>query len=279
MSIDRNRFTDSYEQRLLRMYSEINSDLKDILIDALANGKTTDYYLKLKKQVSEIIRSHNAKIKGWSYESTDKIYRRAVQLVDNDVKRLGIDALDNFGRINQNAISILAENTFGKLETATAMIGRSADDELRKMGLASIRGTVGGYESVGQAKIKLREQIKSKIGGYVTYKDGKQVPAKVYAEMVARTSTAECHRMATQNRILQTFDNNDLVEIVGPLDEKNRPACENAVGKVYSLEGLTAGYPLLSEYIADGGFGVNCRHDSAVTSKVISEYKKKNINF
>lgn len=280
--IDRNKEVANYETQLLLMYYALDSELKDILIKALKNpnsgtGSIT-YLAALKKQVRQVITAQLAQAERWSRESTDKIYREAVRLVDKDIEKVGVTALGSFGKINKDAIALLAENTYGRLQDATTIIGRSVDDELRKMGLAAIRGSVGGYKSVQTVKRELRDQIKDKMGGFVTYKNGRKVEAKTYAEVVARTSTAECHRTATQNRILETFDG-DLVEIVGPLDDKTRPACEEAVGHLYSIEGRTPGYPLLEDYISKGGFGVNCRHDNAVTEKVIEEYEKAGIDY
>jgi hypothetical protein len=79
----------------------MDSDLKDILIAALKKSNTSpnsiEYYSKLKKQVREVIHEYDVKIGKWSFESTDKIYKEAVALVDKDVAAVGGAALGTFG--------------------------------------------------------------------------------------------------------------------------------------------------------------------------------------
>jgi len=156
---------------------------------------------------------------------------------------------------------------------------------MRDIGVTGIRGVVVGSESWQQAVLRIEKEFAKqdifKVP-YYTKKDGslhRMVSARDYVIVVAINTTAESHRTGTANRILETFGDNDLCTIVGPLDEKTAEACADAVGQFYSIEGRTQGYPTIAEYEAAGGFHINCRHDLAIDFSVIEEYEKQGIEY
>jgi hypothetical protein len=265
------------------IYKDMQLDLSKQLTKALKNNYSTGYILSQIKQINKLMADYDPKLKKWADDSTQDIYQEAYRLVKADLTTLGVStATLTFGKLNQDAISILAQNSYNLLKDSTLRIGRAANDELRSYALESIRGAVGGYETMKEASTKTAKAILSDTkftDGYVTYKNGAKVPIETYARMTAETTTAQVHRAANENAILEAFEDNDAVQIVGPEDEKNRPACAEWVGKIMSLEGRTAGLPLISEYENDGGFGVRCRHSAEVTSDVIDWYKENEVAF
>ena len=98
-----------------------------------------------------------------------------------------------------------------------------------------------------------------------------------YANMVARTTSAQAFREGSKISILENF-NGDLVEITGISSFPDSP-CVPFQGKILSLEGKTEGYMLLSDAEAQGLFHPNCIHDFAVTTDVIQEYEDNNIDY
>jgi hypothetical protein len=105
----------------------------------------------------------------------------------------------------------------------------------------------------------------------VTYSDGREINIIDYASIAEQMLKNEAYREAAESRLEEVFEG-DLCEVVGPFDERNRPACREAEGQIYSINGEIRGYPLLEEYISAGGFGPMCRHTTAVTTEVVTEY-------
>jgi hypothetical protein len=94
-----------------------------------------------------------------------------------------------------------------------------------------------------------------------------------YFDMVNRTVSANVARDAYNDTLID--EGRDLVQIIGPQSENTRDACLRApqgwVGRVVSLTGNTQGFPKLSSYIADGGFGPNCQHTTVYVSDKVEK--------
>ena len=92
--------------------------------------------------------------------------------------------------------------------------------------------------------------------------------------MITRTTTANDARRRSSSGWMNTAM--DLIQ-VSSLHAAPYPGCAPYQGNVYSLNGKTEGYPLLSETSygeIDGLFGANCSH----TSTVYTPGQKKTFN-
>lgn len=100
----------------------------------------------------------------------------------------------------------------------------------------------------------------------------RHVKASTYAEMLARTLTANTYREAAQDSILEHFgDFGDLVEILGR-SKVDCSECKPYEGQILSLTGKTKGYTTIDEAKANGLFHPNCIHSFAVTERVLNIY-------
>lgn len=296
---------------LLKFYAKMQKELKSKIIQAALKNRSKDYFLQLQLEVNREIAKLEAKFKYYSTESAVSAYKSGVEKTEKELSKLNIDykplklgAYSNFGSIHKEAVKVVAENTYQSLSKISKLIGRDVNEYLqrpnfqnaqsilkalgefvdsetmRKVGLENVRGVVVGSESWQQGILRIEKAFAKQDIFKVPYYSKKtgdivrMVSAKEYAEVVSINTTAQAHRVGTANRILEAFNGEDLVEIVGPRDGRNRDACEHAIGHIYSLEGKTKGYPLISEYISAGGFGINCRHDYSVTFNVINKYEK-----
>lgn len=304
------------EAFLLKYYDAASKELKNKIIQAALKGNEKAYLERLQYECQREIGKLEAKFKYYSIERNALAYKNGADKTEREFKQLGInfeplklDTFATFGGIHKDAIKVAAENTYQSLSKITKLIGRDVDEYLRrpnfkdtqeilkalgqfvdsetmrKVGLEGTRGVVIGSDSWQQGVRKIEKLFAKQDIFEVPYYSKKtgelfrMVSAREYAVTVAINTTAEAHRTGTENRILDTFGDNDLVEIVGPNDEKNRDACSHAVGRIYSIKGKTEGYPTIAEYEAEGGFGINCRHDMSVTFEVIEEYEKQGIDF
>lgn len=165
-----------------------------------------------------------------------------------------------------------------KLDQLLGMFGRQTASEFNRMGATMLRSAdkvyVSATESI-QAQVIAgaktgRQAIAETVSGWskaglkaFTDKAGRQWTPEAYAQVITRSTTANVRREAQYERMDEY--GLDLIEISSHADA--RPGCAPYQGKVYSLNGKTKGYPLLSETSygeIDGLFGANCRHSSTV---------------
>lgn len=302
------------EDILLRFYKDTDRRLKKLINEAISKGNNTDYLLKLQAETRKEISLLDAKYLIFAREAVRFGYTQGVKNSEKDYKKLGVafepivitKGIAEFGGLHKEAIKVLAENTYKPLHQVTKIIGRNTQEFLkrenfkdtqttikalgqfvdskflREAGLTNIKGVVVGDTTWKQAAKALEKELAKKDIFKVPYytKDGKikcYVGAQDYSQMVARTTTSEAFREGTKNSILDTFEG-DLVEIVGG-GSNECDACSALVGKIYSLEGKTEGFPLIDEAEAEGLFHPNCTHSFAVTEDVIKTYDDNGIDY
>lgn len=165
-----------------------------------------------------------------------------------------------------------------KLDQLLGMFGNQTANEFNRMGATMLRSAdkvyVSATESI-QAQVIAgaksgRQAIAETVSGWskaglkaFTDRAGRTWTPEAYAQTITRTTTANVRREAQYERMDEY--GLDLIQISSHADA--RPGCAPYQGNVYSLNGKTQGYPLLSETSygePDGIFGINCRHTSTV---------------
>lgn len=245
------------EQALIDLYTDMEMDILKLIQSALLRKRQIAYLQNMRRNIHKILQQLQKESKEWCEEVLPDIYSEGIASADFMVKGLGFEVSGTFGQIHQQAIEVLAENTYSRFEDVVQFIGRRTNDIYRHLALENIRGSVAGYETWKKVAQNYREQLAEKgITGFVD-KSGHRWNMKKYAEMVARTSTMECHIQGTANRLIeQDFD---LVIV-----SSHSGACEKCIpweDKVLSITGKTSGYPTLDDAKEDGLFHPNCRHD------------------
>lgn len=165
-----------------------------------------------------------------------------------------------------------------KMDQLLGMFGRQTASEFNRMGATMLASAdkvyVSATESI-QAQVIAgaktgRQAIAETASGWskaglkaFTDRAGRQWTPEAYAQVIERTTVANVRREAQFERMDEY--GLDLIQISSHADA--RPGCAPYQGNVYSLNGKTKGYPLLSETSygeIDGLFGANCRHSSTV---------------
>lgn len=303
------------EDILLRFYKDTDRRLKKLINEAILRGNQTAYLEKLQAEARKEIALLDTKYLVFAKGASKFAYSSGIKQSEQDYKQLQIPfeavtitkGISGFGELHKTAIKVLAENMYKPLKQVSTVIGRNTQEflkrdnfkdtqstlkalerfvdskTLRSLGLDNVKGIVVGDTTWTKAAKQLEKELNKNDIFKVPYytKDGTIkcfVEAKDYSQMVARTTSAEAFREGTKNSVLETFDGNDLVEIVGggsnPCDD-----CEALVGNIYSLEGQTEGFPLIDEAEAEGLFHPNCTHSFAVTESVIKTYDDNNIDY
>lgn len=250
------RLSEEQAQRLISLYTDAEREILDAINQALLRGNKTEYLKAMLDNVKKIQQDLLDGSRTWCEEALPQIYIDGGQFADSQLKAAGSSLDIGYGAIHQQAVQVLADNTYQLLENVSLTIGRRADDIYRTMAMENIRGSVAGYETWKQAATRIRERLADK--GVTGFQDvaGRNWNMRSYSEMVARTSTMEAHLTGTANRL--TEYGRDLVKV--STHAKACPLCLPWQGKILSLTGKTGGYPTLAEAKEKGLFHPNCKH-------------------
>jgi hypothetical protein len=250
------RLSEAQAERLIRLYDAAEKEILAEYNRALLKGNDLKNLTALKNNVAAIRKDLLAGGRTWCEDAIPALYQAAMVEVDS-----GLAAQTAFGAIHQQAMQILAENTFSRLQEVDAVIGRRVDDVYRNLALEAVRGDVAGYQTWKQTAKRYREQLAEK--GITGFKDaaGREWNMKTYTEMVARTTTREAMINGTANRLLE--HGQDLAEITGGTAKNTCQVCRDWVGRTVSLTGKTPGYPTLDDARGAGVFHGNCTHNIA----------------
>lgn len=296
---------------LLRYYSDSLSKIKQQMLEAAVKGYDTKHLERLQKNVETELTKLEKKFQFYSTERTAKVYSKGVKGTEAMFKQLHLQfnpvkavTYTQFAGLHKNAIKTLAINTYKPLKRVVDVIGRDCieyfertnfnstqeilrkllklfpdNEDLRASGLASVQGVVNGNITWQRAIKDFQEDfIKDSMFKVPYYKkDGSLhalVDLKSYAELVARTTSAEAYRTGEETTILETFDNKgDLVQVIGHSSFPNSP-CIPFEDAFLSLRGITKGYTTIDEAKAQGLFHPNCIHHFGVTFEVLEEYER-----
>ncbi len=254
------RLSEAQAKRLIKLYEAAEQEILKEYNKALLKGNDLKNLQALKNNVAAIRKDLLAGGRSWCEEAVSAVYQAAVAEVDK-----GLAAEIAFGAIHQQAMQVLADNAYARLQDVDAVIGRRVDDVYRNLALEAVRGDVAGYQTWKQTAKRYRGALAEK--GITGFKDaaGREWNLKSYTEMVARTTTRECKINGTANRLLE--HGQDLAEITGGTAKNTCDICRAWVGRIVSLTGKTPGYPTLDEARAAGLFHPRCTHNIATAAR------------
>lgn len=247
------KWNDAQVERLVKIYSSAELRIQKQINQALLRGNQIQYLENLRNTVSTIRDNLLSDAREWTDTTLSEIYQNAVSDVDGALGGL------SFGEAHQNAMQLMADNTYQRFEEVDAVIGRRVDDIYRSVQLENIQGTIVGSETWKQAAKNIRDDLAE--NGITGFKDaaGRNWDMTTYSEMVARTATAEVQRESTKTRILE--HGNRLAQISSNESEKTCDACAEWAGQIVSLTGEeVGGYPPYEDAEDDGVFHCNCTH-------------------
>lgn len=254
------QLSEAQAKRLIQLYTEAEREILAEYNRALLKGNDLKNLTALKNNVAAIRKDLLAGGRTWCEDAIPALCQAAMADVDSAMAAQVV-----FGAVHQQAMQVLAENTFSRLQEVDAVIGRRAEDVYRNLALEAVRGDVAGYSTWKQTAKRYREQLAEK--GITGFKDaaGREWNMKTYTEMVARTTTREAMINGTANRLLE--HGQDLAEITGGTAKNTCQVCRDWVGRTVSLTGKTPGYPTLDDARGAGVFHGNCTHNIATAAR------------
>jgi hypothetical protein len=246
------RLSEAEARRLVRLYIEAEREILLQLDRAMARGNDLKHLRGLLENVQAVLEDLLAGNRQWCEEAVPRVYIEGAKFADEMVGK----AAGGFGAIHQQAVQVLAENTFDRLESVRQVIGRQVEDVYRRYALETTKQSIIGYKTWKQVASEYRDTLRAQ--GITGFRDkrGREWNMKTYSETVARTTTMEAHLAGTENRLLE--HNIDLVIISA--HARSCELCAPWQGRVVSLTGKTPGYPTMDRAREEGLFHPNCRH-------------------
>lgn len=249
-----------YITDLIETYQHSQAKLIDIIARQEAKGNVTTYRKAVLADVTAELDILDAYVKAWTGENIPAAYKSGTESAYAAFRHANIST--GAVAINAKVVRTLVVNASAQLREANAFVGRRLADEIRKAGIDAIAEKVSTGSTVKQAKKNLIQRLTDKGITAIRDKNGREIKLDVYAEMIARTTTREATNLGSINAVKDL--GGDLVKIT----QHNSPCpiCAAYEGRVYSLEGKTKDYPLLSTVPGfAGGYNTihpNCGHST-----------------
>lgn len=177
--------------------------------------------------------------------------------------------------LNKKQIEVIARNTTSDFNRAINLIGRRVKDFIREETLEATAEKLSTGQTVRQMQKNLEEKLKTKNITAVPYKNGAEMPLKKYAEMAARSTTAEAQNTAKTAQGAEW--GYEFVRMTS--HSPTCPVCAQYQGRVYATtkeaaegkyklkDGTVLKFPYLYETAFASGYQTihpNCRHRIAV---------------
>ena len=250
--------TDAQAKRLIKLYSAAEKEiLKECNRLLLKNPES--YSLAWQKTVLQRVQQIRSDLLGgsrtWCSEAIPDSYMKGVAWADAD-PLAGTKTLAGFGSIHQQAVEVLADNAYSRLQDVNSVVGRRVDDVFRTVALEHAKGSVIGYQTTRQTAKRIREDLAER--GITGFKDkaGHEWDMRRYAKMLAQETTNGAFRQGTINRFQEK--SHDLIRI-----STHSGACKLCTpweGRTLSLSGTDPDYSSLDEAKGAGLFHVGCLH-------------------
>jgi hypothetical protein len=258
LSSSKSPLSDAQAQRLIRMYGEAEKEiLKECNRLLLKNPES--YSLAWQKTVLQRVQQIRSDLLGgsrtWCSEAIPDSYMKGMNWADKD-PLAGTNVLAGFGSIHQQAVEVLADNAYSRLEDVNNVVGRRVNDVFRSVALENSKGAVIGYQTTRQAAKKIREDLAQRgITGFVD-KAGHEWDMRRYAKVLAQETVNGAFRQGTINRLEEK--GHDLVRI--STHSGSCPQCTPFEGETFSMSGTDEKYRPLEEARAAGLFHPGCLH-------------------
>lgn len=233
----------------------------------LLTEKRFEYLKATQKNIDTIRRSLLNGSREWCQEAIPALYIEGA-------KSTGLPG--GFGVQHQQAMQVLADNFYQRMQDVDSIVGRRIDDIYRELTLQNITYNISGIDSWQVTKKNLeKDLLKNGITGFVD-KSGRRWSLSSYADMATRAVSREVKIEGHKNRLLE--NGYDVVEITGGVSKVTCQACKNWVGRRISLTGKTEGLPTLADARASGVFHPRCTHSitkAGTFEERIAEYESK----
>ena len=248
-------------KKLMKLYEDAEQRLMQIITRKTVKGQVTDFYASLLKQVQQELLIVQLASASLSKDIVNELYQEAYEKAN---RVLQMDISDSFASLHTDAINILTENLVENFAEVNQMVGRQIEDTLRDIGLTKASTKFATGQTIKEMQRELKKKLVDEGIGGILCKNGRVIPYKAYANLLARSIVAETQNTSTMN--VAKEHNHDLVKMSN--HKTTCPVCAKYENKIYSISGKDKRYPYLKsiEGFRKGYNNIhpNCRHRVSV---------------
>ncbi|MDD6488897.1 MAG: hypothetical protein PUG48_03650 [Clostridia bacterium] len=259
-------------EQLVQIYINAEKKLTDIIQAKARASSPAAYERSLLKQIDDELRKLRVTSAKGVTELIEHFYESGLQQLVEQLAQVGENRTYNmFSRLNRRQIEIIARNTNGDFNKAIKMIGRRTQDTVRKITLESTAEKLTTGQTIRQMQKSLAKAFENEHLTCVEYSNGAKMPISKYAEMTARSTTAEAQN---SSQFVQAKDwGYDLVKMTS--HSPTCAVCAKYQGRVYATtkqaangkykdkDGKRLKFPYLYDTVLVKGYDTvhpNCRH-------------------
>jgi|LSQX01.1.fsa_nt_gb hypothetical protein len=250
-------------EQLIAVYRRAYLDILETIARKTAKGNVTGFERAMLEDVNRILLELDNNAVNWANQVIPRVYNTFAELVLETWIKAGLRPprmRAGFAQVHRMAVQVLADNFLANMRDAHNFIGRRVRDEWRKASLEVVTEKVAAGQTVREAKNRLQHLIAEMGLGAFRDARGREWRLDAYAEMVARTTTAEATNLGTVNQLRAL--GHDLMQMTS--HDGSCEVCAPYQGRIYSISGKSKDYPPLSIVpgISDGYWTLHprCRH-------------------
>lgn len=192
----------THVERLVKIYLDSQERLLKEIKKREQWGRPTWHQQDMVRLIDAELKKLNLESYAWAKEAIEAAYMRSAKLAWMEAKTGNSKAFASFGGLHKKAVALLAHNTQDYLNITNNLIARQAKDTVRKVGV-EVTAKKFAETLTWKETAKLMEQRLAEEGFYtVPWRNGKgHMRLDSYAELVARTTTAEATNTGTLNQM------------------------------------------------------------------------------
>lgn len=191
-------------ERLAKIYLDSRNRLLKEIEKRVLWGRNTRHQEELLALIDRELKRLNLESYAWAQETIDAAYTRGAKIAYQAAYSAdrSIRAFSSFGGLHERAITLLAHNTQDYLTITNNLIARQAKDRVREIGVKMTSRKFAEGLTWQETRKGLMSMLQDESFYTVPWRNGRgSMRLDSYAELVARTTTAEATNTGTLNQM------------------------------------------------------------------------------
>lgn len=219
-------------ERLAKIYLDSRNRLLKEIEKRVLWGRNTRHQEELLALIDRELKRLNLESYAWAQETIDAAYTRGAKIAYQAAYSAdrSIRAFSSFGGLHERAITLLAHNTQDYLTITNNLIARQAKDRVREIGVKMTSRKFAEGLTWQETRKGLMSMLQEESFYTVPWRNGRgSMRLDSYAELVARTTTAEATNTGTLNQM------REMGKVLVKMTEHNTTCkvCASRQGRVY----------------------------------------------
>ena len=191
-------------ERLVKIYVDSRGRLLHEINKRLLWGRNIKHQEELLALIDRELKRLNLESYTWAREAVDAAYMRGARIAYQAAYSAdhSIRAFSSFGGLHKRAMELLAHNTQNFLQVTNNLIARQAKDKVREIGVKMTSRKFAEGLTKNETRKGLMDMLQQESFYAVPWRNGKgSMRVDSYADLVARTTTAEATNTGTINQM------------------------------------------------------------------------------